>query len=111
LVGSEFNVTRAGIHADGLLKDEEIYNVFDTQALLGRPVGVSVNDKSGAAGVAFWVNQQLGLDGDDRLPKGHAGIAAMYAAIQRQYDAGRAASLTQDELLALAHRHLPQHFA
>ena len=23
-------MTRAGIHADGLLKDEEIYNVFDT---------------------------------------------------------------------------------
>ena len=47
LLGSEFNVTRAGIHADGLLKDEEIYNVFDTDRLLGRPVGVSVNDKSG----------------------------------------------------------------
>jgi isopropylmalate/homocitrate/citramalate synthase len=26
LVGRDFNVTRAGIHADGLLKDEEIYN-------------------------------------------------------------------------------------
>ncbi|NIR03525.1 MAG: 2-isopropylmalate synthase, partial [Gemmatimonadales bacterium] len=25
-VGRDFNVTRAGIHADGLLKDEEIYN-------------------------------------------------------------------------------------
>ena len=24
------NVTRAGIHADGLLKIEEIYNIFDT---------------------------------------------------------------------------------
>lgn len=29
-VGSNFNVTRAGIHADGLLKNEEIYNIFDT---------------------------------------------------------------------------------
>ena len=26
-VGRNFNVTRAGIHADGLLKDEEIYNI------------------------------------------------------------------------------------
>ena len=26
-VGRHFNVTRAGIHADGLLKDEEIYNI------------------------------------------------------------------------------------
>ena len=27
-VGRNFNVTRAGIHADGLLKDEEIYNIM-----------------------------------------------------------------------------------
>ena len=28
-VGRNFNCTRAGIHADGLLKDEEIYNIFN----------------------------------------------------------------------------------
>ncbi len=129
LLGSEFNVTRAGIHADGLLKDEEIYNVFDTAALLGRPVGVSVNDKSGVAGVAFWVNQTLGRHhkgdpGDataparagenepdgDRLEKHHPGIEAMHEAIMRQYAAGRASSLTQDELTALAREYLPVEF-
>lgn len=35
-VGKAFNATRAGIHADGLLKDEEIYNVFNTQKILGK---------------------------------------------------------------------------
>lgn len=110
LLGSEFNVTRAGIHADGLLKDEEIYNVFDTKKLLGRPVGVGVNDKSGAAGVAFWANQSLDLQGEQRIEKHDPGIQAMHAAIQRQYDAGRAASMTQDELLALARQYLPAHF-
>ncbi|MFC2662974.1 MAG: 2-isopropylmalate synthase, partial [Eubacterium sp.] len=35
-VGEDFNVTRAGIHADGLLKDEEIYNIFNTKKLLNR---------------------------------------------------------------------------
>ena len=29
-VGENFNVTKAGIHADGLMKDEEIYNIFNT---------------------------------------------------------------------------------
>jgi isopropylmalate/homocitrate/citramalate synthase len=111
LLGSEFNVTRAGIHADGLLKDEEIYNVFDTDRLLGRPVGVSVNDKSGTAGVALWVNQVLGRKGDDRLDKRHPGIEAMHAAIVRQYDAGRASGMTQDELTALAREFLPDLFA
>ena len=36
-VGKSFNMTRAGIHADGLMKDEEIYNIFDTEKLLDRP--------------------------------------------------------------------------
>jgi isopropylmalate/homocitrate/citramalate synthase len=111
LLGSEFNVTRAGIHADGLLKDEEIYNVFDTEQLLGRPVGVGVNDKSGTAGVAFWVNQQLRRRGDDRLDKRHPGVEAMHDAIMRAYAAGRSAVMTQEELLELARVHLPQEFA
>lgn len=110
LLGSEFNVTRAGIHADGLLKDEEIYNVFDTDRLLGRPVGVGVNDKSGVAGVALWANQALGRKGDDRLDKHHPGVPALHAAVQRQYSAGRSSGMTQDELLALAQEHLPELF-
>ncbi|NQT01337.1 MAG: 2-isopropylmalate synthase, partial [Planctomycetes bacterium] len=55
LVGRDFNITRAGIHADGLLKNEEIYNCFDTKKLLNRPVGVAITDKTGAAGIKHWV--------------------------------------------------------
>ncbi len=110
LLGSEFNVTRAGIHADGLLKDEEIYNVFDTELLLGRPVGVGVNDKSGVAGVALWVNQALKGKGGARLDKHHPGVAAMHRAVQQRYLAGRASSMTQDELMTLAREHLPELF-
>lgn len=55
-VGKQFNVTAAGIQADGVIKNEEIYNIFDTSALLNRPLGVSVTDKAGVAGVAFWVS-------------------------------------------------------
>ena len=51
-VGKNFNVTRAGIHADGLLKNEEIYNIFDTDKLLNRPVLVAVSNTSGLAGIA-----------------------------------------------------------
>ena len=46
-VGSNFNVTRAGIHADGLLKNEEIYNIFNTQKFLNRPAMVAVSNTSG----------------------------------------------------------------
>ena len=54
LTGKDFNVTRAGIHADGLLKNEEIYNCFDTKKLLNRPVSVAITDKTGAAGIKHW---------------------------------------------------------
>ncbi|MBO4548270.1 MAG: histone-lysine N-methyltransferase, partial [Abditibacteriota bacterium] len=43
-VGSNFNVTSAGVHADGILKNEEIYNIFDTAKILNRPARVNVTD-------------------------------------------------------------------
>ena len=49
-------MTRAGIHADGLLKNEEIYNIFDTGKFLNRPPLVAVSNTSGLAGIALWIN-------------------------------------------------------
>ena len=40
-VGRNFNSTRAGIHADGMLKNEEIYNIFDTTKILDRGRGLA----------------------------------------------------------------------
>ena len=65
-VGSNFNVTRAGIHADGILKNEEIYNIFDTQKFLNRPVEVAVSNTSGAAGIAHWIDTHYHLHGHFR---------------------------------------------
>ncbi|MFQ5957638.1 MAG: 2-isopropylmalate synthase, partial [Candidatus Brocadiales bacterium] len=59
LIGEKFNVTLAGIHLDGMLKNEEIYNIFDTGKLLKRPPGVAVNDKSGTAGILHWIKIHL----------------------------------------------------
>jgi isopropylmalate/homocitrate/citramalate synthase len=67
--GRAFNTTRAGIHAGGLRQDEQIYNIFDTTKLLGRPPRVAITDKSGADGVAHWLNEFFGLKGDDRINK------------------------------------------
>ncbi len=62
-VGADFNVTRAGIHADGLMKDEEIYNIFDTKKFLDRDAAVAVSNTSGLAGIAYWLNRHYALDG------------------------------------------------
>jgi isopropylmalate/homocitrate/citramalate synthase len=66
-VGRCFNTTSAGIHAGGLRRDERIYNIFDTAKLLGRPPRVALTDKSGADGVAHWVNEFFGLKDDHRI--------------------------------------------
>src|SRR5207247_8191008 len=75
--GAGFNVTSAGIHADGLLKNEEIYNIFDTTRILDRPLGITVNDRSGLAGIAYWVNTTRGLKGVAQLRKDDARVAAI----------------------------------
>jgi isopropylmalate/homocitrate/citramalate synthase len=106
-VGRDFNVTRAGIHADGLLKDEEIYNIFDTDALLNRPVAVAIGSTSGNAGVAHWVNAYYGLTANHIIQKSDPGVAKIVEAIQTEYDAGRTTSMSDDEMEALVAAHLP----
>ena len=97
-VGKNFNVTRAGIHADGLLKDEEIYNIFDTKKLLNRPASVMISKTSGLAGIAYWMNQNYDLSGDDAIDKRDPLVAAVKQWVDSEYEGGRTASLSTDEL-------------
>ncbi|MDR2935006.1 MAG: histone-lysine N-methyltransferase [Candidatus Adiutrix sp.] len=110
LVGRDFNVTSAGVHADGLMKNEEIYSIFDTAAILGRAPSIAINDKSGAAGLAHWLNQRLGLAGEQALDKRHPGIMKMAKAVSREYELGRSTNMSSRELEILARHHLPQCF-
>ncbi|MEA2636642.1 MAG: citrate (Re)-synthase [Chloroflexota bacterium] len=103
--GAGFNVTSAGIHADGLLKNEEIYNIFDTARILDRPLGITVNDRSGLAGVAYWVNTTLGLKGAAQVRKDDPRVAAIHREVERQYAAGRTTGFSPDEMLTLAKLH------
>ncbi len=96
-VGSNFNVTRAGIHADGMIKDEEIYNPFDTTRLLNRPPGVAITDKSGAAGLLMWMQthrpaEAAGLDKRD--PR----LARALDMVMRLYDDGRVIAIADEEV-------------
>jgi citrate (Re)-synthase len=103
--GAGFNVTSAGIHADGLLKNEEIYNIFDTARILDRPLGITVNDRSGLAGVAYWINTTLGLKGAAQVRKDDPRVAAVHREVERQYAEGRTTGFSPDEMLALAKLH------
>lgn len=97
-VGQSFNVTQAGIHADGLLKDEEIYNIFNTAKLLNSPAGVAINQSSGLAGIAHWLNRYLGRSGDNMIDKGAPCIQEIKNWVDAQYAGGRVTSISDGEL-------------
>ncbi len=97
-VGRHFNVTRAGIHADGLLKDEEIYNIFDTTLLLGRPATVAVDSHSGLAGIAYWMNGFFRLSGDQAIDKRDPLVEAVKAQVDALYAEGRNTVMGDGEL-------------
>ena len=113
-VGTEFNTTRAGIHIDGVLKNEEIYNIFDTGTLLRRPVQVGITDKSGMAGIAHWLNEYAERVAPDHefepLSKRHPGVRRINEWVSEQYAQGRTTGISTDEMLAQAKRHVPSLF-
>ena len=100
-VGKNFNVTKAGIHADGLLKDEEIYNIFDTAKILNRPAKVAVDAHSGLAGIAHWINGYFRLSGGDTVEKRSPVVEAMKAMVDAEYEKGRDTVMGDGELLEM----------
>ncbi|MBS5485091.1 MAG: 2-isopropylmalate synthase [Eubacterium sp.] len=97
-VGDDFNLTRAGIHADGMMKNPEIYNIFDTESILDRPPKVSVTNTSGVAGVAFWVNQYNKKLGLPAVSKNDPVVVKIYSWVCEQYDQGRITMISDEEL-------------
>jgi isopropylmalate/homocitrate/citramalate synthase len=92
-------VTRAGIHADGLLKNEEIYNIFDTEKFLTRPALVSVSNTSGLAGIAHWINTYYHLTGDRQVDKNSELVKCLKEWVDSMYEDGRVTVLTDQELI------------
>ena len=91
-------MTRAGIHADGLLKNEEIYNIFDTEKFLNRPVLCAVSNTSGLAGIAHWINTYFKLTGEKRLDKNSPVVMEIKKWVDKQYEDGRVTVITDGEL-------------
>lgn len=97
-VGRSFNSTRAGIHADGLLKDEQIYNIFDTGKILNRKPTVMLGKSSGLAGVAYWINENYSLSDSEAVDKHDPLVEQLKEWIDLEYAGGRQTMLTPGEL-------------
>ncbi len=98
-VGKNFNVTKAGIHADGLMKDEEIYNIFDTQKFLNRPAGVMITKTAGLAGIAYWINEYFSLPDAQKVQKRDPLVQKMKKWVDAEYENGRVSALSEEEIL------------
>lgn len=109
-IGIDFNATSAGVHIDGIIKNEEIYIPFDTNRILNRPLAINITDKSGLAGIAHWVNSHFALVGKDRIEKTHPGVAKINKWIQKQYDEGRVTVISDNEIEHLVRRYVPEIF-
>jgi isopropylmalate/homocitrate/citramalate synthase len=109
-VGAAFNATSAGIHADGILKNEEIYNIFNTSKILNRPISISVNDKSGLAGIAQWINSHFALTGKDKVEKTHPGVGKINRWVTKQYEEGRTTAISDQEMEKVARKYLAEIF-
>ncbi len=109
LVGKNFNVTRAGIHADGLAKYEHIYNIFNTKKLLGKSPRVAITDKSGVDGIALWVNNFLELTDDKKASR--SAVARIARWVRNQYDVEeRNTAISDEEMVEQTKKYLPEHF-
>lgn len=97
-VGRSFNSTRAGIHADGLLKDEQIYNIFNTGKILNRRPTVMLGKASGLAGVAYWINENYSLPESEQVDKHDELVIKLKEWIDAEYEDGRQTMLTTSEL-------------
>ena len=100
-VGSNFNVTRAGIHADGLMKDTEIYNIFDTEKILNRPSEVAISNTSGLAGIAYWINSHYNKFSDVDVTKKDPLVVMVKDEIDALYADGRTTLMGDDELKSI----------
>ncbi len=110
-VGRNFNMTRAGIHADGLLKDEEIYNIFNTEKILNRPASVMISKTSGLAGIAYWINGNYHLTGDSAIEKHDPLVVMLKDWIDAEYDTGRVTTLSAKEIENKIEEFAPGRFA
>ena len=107
-VGRNFNTTRAGVHADGLLKDVEIYNIFNTEKLLNRVPLVSVDSHSGLAGIAYWINGYYKLPKDHEIDKKDEIVVKMKEYIDELYAKGRNTCMGDEEMDEILHNLNPR---
>ncbi|MEM3584467.1 MAG: hypothetical protein QW193_04190, partial [Nitrososphaerales archaeon] len=108
LIGKNFTVTRAGVHADGILKDTELYLPFDTEKILGKLPTIAITPYSGIAGIAFWINQYFKLNGSKKISKDDQRVRKIYEWVEKQYSKGRMTAISDKEMEKQVMKYFPE---
>lgn len=87
-----------------MLKDEEIYNIFDTAKILNRPASVAVDSRGGTASVAHWINTYFRLTGDNVIDKSDPLVLEVRAKVDELYAEGRNTVMGDEELEVMVRR-------
>ena len=95
---NEFEGHGVGSVNEVLMKDEEIYTIFDTKKILNKPATVQISKTSGLAGIAYWINQAFRLEGEEAVDKRDPLILAMKDWIDQEYEDARQTAMTDREL-------------
>ena len=69
-----------------------------------------ITDKSGKAGIAYWINGHLHLRGDAAVDKRHPGVSKIHGWVAEQYERGRVTSISHEEMDKLVRKYLPELF-
>ena len=91
------------------MKDTEIYNIFNTEKILNRSATVSISKTSGLAGIAYWLNQNYRLTGENQLTKQDPIVVYLKEWVDAQYEDGRQTFMSnkeiEDEVMAYVRSH------
>jgi hypothetical protein len=77
------------------LKNEEIYNCFDTAKLLKRPVGIAITDKTGAAGIKHFIEDRYEIE----IAKHDPRVISIKDKIDAEYEAERVSIISDTEMI------------
>ncbi|MEM0005547.1 MAG: 2-isopropylmalate synthase [Ignisphaera sp.] len=106
IIGRNAFRTKAGIHADGLLKNPEVYLPFDPIKVVGIPYSVAITPYSGRSAVLLWLRNYLGLN---HLSKDDPRINYIYNEIVELYNrSGRTEPLTDGEMFLIVGKYFPE---
>ena len=87
-----------------MLKDEEIYNIFDTAKILNRPASVAVDSRGGAASIAHWLNSYFRLNEPNTIEKTDPLVLEMRRRVDDLYAKGRNTVMGDEELEIMVRR-------